>query len=60
MEIVSNPRTFSLLVTEQELTALTKAVENWIEEATGEDPEGLAETLSDMSEQLKEAVEEEE
>ena len=63
MEIEETPRTFSLRVTEQELTDLTKAVmRGWIDNSTGEEPD--AETLSDMYQQLtdalnKEAAEEE-
>jgi hypothetical protein len=50
MEIEEIPRTFSLRVSEQELTALTKAVCSWLDNSTGEDP--AAETLSDMYQQL--------
>jgi hypothetical protein len=60
MEIESNPRTFSLLLTEQELTAVTQAVVSWIDNSTGEDPAGTAETLWDMYQQLRDALEEEE
>ncbi len=57
MEIEETPRTFSLRVTEQELTALTKAVMSWIDNSTGEEPD--AETLSDMYQQLTDALGEE-
>jgi hypothetical protein len=51
MEIEEIPRTFSLQVTVEELTALTEAVGSWIDNSTGEDP--AAET---MYQQLSDAL----
>jgi len=57
MEIEETPRTFSLRVTEQELTALTKAVMSWIDNSKGGEPD--AEAPSDMYQQLTDALGEE-
>ncbi len=49
MEIEEIPRTFSLRLTEQELTTLTEVVGSWIDNSKGEDPavETMYQQLSD-------------
>jgi hypothetical protein len=66
MEIEEIPRTFSLQVTVQELTALTTAVGSWLDNSTGEDPaaetmyQQLSDALGDEAAEVPEKAAEEE
>ncbi len=66
MEIEEIPRTFSLRLTEQELTALTEVVGSWIDNSKVEDPavetmyQQLSDALGDEAAEVPEKAAEEE